>query len=332
MSERVLASSADGGRVDWRLVGGACALVLAAIAFGGQGGALLITEILLMALFASSLNLLMSYGGMVSFGHAAFFGLGAYGLALSVARFDLPVALGLLGGPALAGLLALVYGALCVRLTHIYFAMLTLACGQITFTVLFQWYDFTGGDTGITAFMAPKFGLDERWFAVLVLGVVVACLLALWRLVHAPLGLTIRSVGEDPDRASASGLNPRRVQLTTFVIAGVLAGVAGTLFAVLHGNAFPDYAGLGFTLDSLIMVVLGGLHSFAGGIYGAVIYVLLRTYVPLVVTEWELVVGAILLLVVLWSPEGFAGGLERLKRRLRRARGRAGEPEREGGR
>ncbi|SME91000.1 amino acid/amide ABC transporter membrane protein 2, HAAT family [Tistlia consotensis] len=304
-------------RIDWRIVAAGCLAVLAAIALGGRGGAPLVTEMLLMALFASSLNLLMSYGGMVSFGHAAFFGLGAYGLALAVSRFGLPVAAGLACGPLLAGLLALVFGTLCVRLSHIYFAMLTLACGQITFTVLFQWYDFTGGDTGITGFMAPAFGLDERWFAVVVLGVVVACLLALWRVVNAPLGITIRSVGEDPERVSASGLNPRRVQLTAFVIAGTLAGVAGSLFAALQGNAFPDYAGLGFTLDSLIMVVLGGLRSFGGGLYGAVIYVLLRNYVPLLVTEWELVIGVILLLVVLWSPEGFAGGLQRIGRRLR---------------
>jgi branched-chain amino acid transport system permease protein len=206
-----------------------------------------------------------------------------------------------------------------VRLTHIYFAMLTLACGQIAFTVLFQWYDFTGGDTGLTGFMTSSFGLSATWFGVLVLAVTTAGLLILWRLVHSPLGLTIRAVGNDPHRAAASGSDPRRVQLTAFVISGTLAGIAGMLFSAFHGSAFPDYAGIGFTLDVLIMVVLGGLGAFAAGIYGAVIYTLLRTYIPLFVSEWELVVGLVLLAVVLWSPTGFAGSVQKLARMLGRA-------------
>jgi len=288
------------------------ALVFVLLVLAGQGAALVITDVLIMVLFASSLNLLMSYGGMVSFGHAAYFGLGAYGLALSVAKLGLPVWAGLAAGPLAAALAALVYGALCVRLTHIYFAMLTLACSEITYTVLFQAYDYTGGDTGITSFMAPRLGLDPRAYGVLVLAVVTACLVFLWRVVKSPLGLAIRSVGEQAPRAAALGYNPRRVQHLAFVIAGTLAGVAGTLFAVYHGNAFPDYAGIGFTIDALVMVVIGGLRSFAGGIYGAVIYTLLKTFASRYVTHWELAIGLVLLAVVLASPAGFAGILRRL--------------------
>ena len=278
----------------------------------GPGAALVITEVLIMVLFASSLNLLMSYGGMVSFGHAAYFGLGAYGLALSVAKLGLPVWVGLLAGPLAAALGAFVYGALCVRLSHIYFAMLTLACSEITYTVLFQAYDYTGGDTGITNFMASRLGLDPRAYGVVVLAVVTGCLAFLWRVVKSPLGLAIQSVGEEPHRAAALGYNPRRVQHIAFVLAGTLAGVAGTLFAVYQGNAFPDYAGIGFTIDALVMVVIGGLRSFAGGIYGAVIYTLLKTFASRYITHWELVIGLILLGVVLASPGGFAGMLRRL--------------------
>lgn len=310
-------SAAASGAVQWRLVAPAVlgtALLLAAL---GQGTALVITDVLIMVLFAASLNLLMSYGGMVSFGHAAYFGLGAYGLALPLAKLGLPVWAGLALGPLAAALGALVFGALCVRLTHIYFAMLTLACSEITYTILFQAYDYTGGDTGITKFMAPRLGLDPRLFGALALVVVTACLLALWRMVHSPLGLAIRAVGEEPHRAAALGYAPRTVQLVAFVIAGTLAGVAGTLFAVYQGNAFPDYAGIGFTIDALVMVVIGGLHSFAGGIYGAVIYTLLKTFVSRYVAEWELVIGLILLAVVLASPAGVAGALRRAGRALR---------------
>jgi branched-chain amino acid transport system permease protein len=302
----------------WRPLAAAVIVTLLLLALAGQGAALVITDVLIMVLFASSLNLLMSYGGMVSFGHAAYFGLGAYGFAIAVAKLGIPVGYALALGPAAAGVGALVYGALCVRLSHIYFAMLTLACSEITYTILFQAYDYTGGDTGITNFMSPRFGLDPRWYAVLTLAVVTACLGLLWRVVNSPLGMVIRAVGEDPHRAAALGYNPRSVQLVAFVIAGMLAGVAGTLFAVYQGNAFPDYAGLGFTIDALVMVVIGGLHSFAGGIYGAVIYSLLKTFVSRYVGEWELVVGLILLVVVLVSPAGCAGAVRRVRAMLER--------------
>lgn len=313
-----MSAAAITGIARWRwpaLAIGATVLLLALL---DQGAALVITDVLIMVLFASSLNLLMSYGGMVSFGHAAYFGLGAYGFALSVVKLGMPVWAALAIGPLAAAIGALAFGALCVRLSHIYFAMLTLACSEITYTVLFQAYDYTGGDNGITKFMAPRFGLDPWEFAVLVLAVVVACLALLWRVVNSPLGLAIRAVGEEPGRAAALGYSPRAVQLLAFVIAGTLAGVAGTLFSVYQGNAFPDYAGLGFTVDALVMVVIGGLHSFAGGIYGAVIYTLLKTFASRYVADWELMIGMILLAVVLASPSGCAGAVRRLGGMLRR--------------
>jgi len=204
--------------INFRIVALGAAVALLVIFAGGAGMSLLATEILIMALFASSLNLLMSYGHMVSFGHAAYFGLGAYGFTLAIVRADIPVGLAVFAGPVVATIGGLVFGALCVRLTEIYFAMLTLACGQITFTILFQWYDFTGGDTGVTDFMAPRFGLSEQYYAVFTLAVVILCLMFMWRVIHSPLGLAIRSVGQDRYRAEASGLNPRRIRTTTAII------------------------------------------------------------------------------------------------------------------
>ncbi|MBZ0217528.1 MAG: branched-chain amino acid ABC transporter permease [Fimbriimonadaceae bacterium] len=299
-------------KVSWPLVAIIVAICSSLYLMGGTAISLVLTDMIIMALFASSLNLIISYGGMVSFGHAAFFGLGAYGFTLPIAKFGMMPWFGLVTGPMTALVAALVFGALCVRLTHIYFAMLTLACAEITFTLLFQWYDFTGGDTGITSFMTPKFGLSEEYFGLFVLFVVVIAHLFLWRIVHSPLGIAIRSVGQDPHRADALGLNARRVQLSAFAISGFLAGIAGTLFSIFHANVFPDYAGIGFTLDSLVMVVLGGIGSFGAGIYGAVIYTVLKTYVPLIITQWEFIVGLILLAVVLAMPHGFSGGVNRL--------------------
>lgn len=303
--------------VDWRIVSPALAVVLAINWLAPTSVATLMTEIMIMALFATSLNLLMSFGHMVSFGHAAYFGLGAYGFTLAVTKGGLPPELALVVGPLVAALGGLVFGALCVRLTEIYFAMLTLACAQITYTVLFQWYYFTGGDTGITGFMTPRLGLSEQGFATAVLAVVALSLLALWGIVKSPLGLAIRAVGQDRWRAEALGLGARRVQLVAFVIAAFFAGIAGTLYAVLQGNAFPDYAGLGLTLDGLIMVVLGGLNSFAGGIWGAVIYQVLSAVVSKVIHEWELVLGIVLLAICILAPRGFVGVLARLRGMLK---------------
>ncbi|MCZ8269456.1 MAG: branched-chain amino acid ABC transporter permease [Beijerinckiaceae bacterium] len=283
---------------------------------GGPGVSLVLAEMLILAIFASSLNLLMSYGHMVSFGHAAYFGLGAYGFTLVVTKLGLPVEAALIFGPLIAGLGGLIFGALCVRLTEIYFAMLTLACAQITFTILFQWYNFTGGDTGITGFMPARFGLSEANFSTLCMAVLAICLGLLAWLVSSPLGLAIRSVGQDRWRAEALGLAPRRVQLVAFVLSAVLAGVAGTLFAVFQGAAFPDYAGLSFTLDALIMVVLGGLNSFWGGVLGAIVFVQLKHWAPLITDKWNLLLGIFLLVIVIGLPHGVAGVGGRLARML----------------
>lgn len=287
-------------------------VAVAATLVAGQGIALLATEIAIMALFASSLGFLMNYGGMVSFGHAAYFGLGAYGFALTAAKLGLPLGLAAALGPLTALLGAILFGALCVRLSHIYLAMLTLACSEIVFTVLFQAYDYTGGDNGITNFMKPRFGLAPQTYAAVCIAIVGLCIAFLARVVTSPLGLAIQAVGEEPHRAAALGYNPRLVQLTAFVIAGTLAGIAGTLYAVFHGNAFPDYAGIGITVDALVMVVIGGVKGFYGGVFGAIIYVLLKTFVSRAFAHWELVIGLILIAVVLIFPGGIASLLKQL--------------------
>ncbi|RID92471.1 branched-chain amino acid ABC transporter permease [Gemmobacter lutimaris] len=309
---RALWAAVARASVNWKLLLPLLAGIEAVNRFAPASTSTLLTEVAILALFAASLNLLMSFGHMVSFGHAAYFGLGAYGFTLAVVRAGLPPEAALVVGPLVAALGGLIFGALCVRLTEIYFAMLTLACAQITYTVLFQWYDVTGGDTGITGFMTPRLGLSEAGYASVALWTVALALLALWAIVKSPLGLMIRAVGQDRARAEALGLGARKVQLTAFVIASFFAGIAGTLYAVLHGAVFPDYAGLGLTLDALIMVVLGGLNSFAGGVWGAVIYQLLSSVVPKFIHEWELVLGFVLLAICLMMPRGFVGLLHRL--------------------
>jgi len=295
----------------------------AALVLGGaymllmdSGSVFAVTDILIWVLFAASLNLLISFGGMVSFGHSAFFGLGAYGLALAIFRFSLPLPLAVAAGliTTLAG--ATIYGALCVRLTRIYFSMLTLACAEITFSTIFQWYDFTGGDTGLPRFVEPRLGLSAQHFGLVVLVVVLAGLFWLWRVIRSPLGLAIQAVGENPARARALGINTRAVQFAAFVVAAMMAGVAGMLMALFYGNVFPDYASLTFSIDVLIMVVLGGLHSFAGGIVGAVVYKLIDHLVSKHLMLWQMAIGVVLLMVIIFAPDGVVGIAKRLKVKL----------------
>lgn len=270
-----------------------------------------LTELLIWILFAASLNFLISFGGMVSFGHAAYFGLGSYGFALT-AKAGMPLIMAIMAGPLVATIAAAVYGALCVRLTRIYFAMLTLACAEITYTVIHQWYDLTGGDTGLTQFAPPSLGLSARGFALLALGCCAAGLLVIRRVLDSPLGLVIRSVGENQDRASALGFNPRKVQWIAFIIAGFLAGVAGTLYSAFQGNAFPDYVGTRFSLDAMVMVMLGGLGSFAGPIVGAIAEKGLSSILSHYVAQWQLVMGVILIGIIIYSPHGFWGLMKRV--------------------
>jgi branched-chain amino acid transport system permease protein len=286
------------------------ALLIGVLLMANDVWLLRLTELFIWVLFAASLNFLVSFGGMVSFGHAAYFGLGAYGFALS-AKAGAPLIAALVVGPLVATVAAAVYGALCVRLTRIYFAMLTLACAEITYSVIHQWYDLTGGDTGLTQFAQPSLGLGARGFAILAL---VSCgigLLIIRHVLDSPLGLVIRSVGENQARAGALGFSPRRVQWIAFMIAGFLAGIAGTLYSAFQGNAFPDYVGARFSIDALVMVMLGGLGSFAGPIVGAIAEKSLSAVVSHLVSQWQLVMGVILIVVTVYSPHGVWGVIKR---------------------
>lgn len=295
------------------VVAGALAFVASAsiLALANDVWLMRLTELLIWILFAASLNFLISFSGMVSFGHAAYFGLGCYGFALS-AKAGVPIIVAVMIGPLVATFAAAIYGALCVRLNKIYFAMLTLACAEITYSVIHQWYDLTGGDTGLTQFAPPSLDLGARGFALLVLACCAGGLLVIRLVLNAPLGLVIRSVGENPGRAAALGFSQRQVQWVAFVIAGSLAGVAGTLYSAFQGNAFPDYAGMRFSLAPLVMVILGGLGSFFGPVIGAIVEKGLAGVLSHYVVFWELIMGVVVITVTVYSPHGFWGLIKRV--------------------
>ena len=279
------------------------------------------TEIAIVALFATAFNLLMGFGGMVSFGHAAYFALGAYAAALLVKQAAWPMPLALAASPFAAAAGALFFGFFIVRLTHTYFAMLSLAFAQIVFTVVFKWKSLTGGDDGILNLWPPPALKSPLAYCYFTLAVAGAGMAALRAIVDSPFGYALRAIRENPRRARFIGVNVRRHQLFAFVLSGFFSGLAGGLFAFFNGSVFPDFAYLNKSFEPLVVVLLGGIQSFFGPLAGAVGFKILETFIarqwPVC---WPLFLGSAVVLVVVALPQGFVGLLQRRSWRIRTAR------------
>ena len=281
--------------------------------FSGGYALVLLTDVLVFALFAVSLHFLLGAGGMVSFGHAAYFGLGAYGAALLVLRAGLPMELALILGPLAAAAGAALFGWFCVRLSGIYLAMLTLAFAQIVWSIAFQWDGLTGGSNGLVG-LWPASWLGSRgayYGATLVLCAL--AIAALWRIVASPFGHALRSARDSPLRAEAIGIDVRAQQWTAFIVAGSFAGLAGSLYAFSKGSISPETLSVPRSVDALVMVLLGGVQSLAGPVWGAALFTWLEDSVSREVAYWRAAIGAVILLLVLAFPQGIAGLFKRLR-------------------
>ena len=267
----------------------------------------LVIDLLTAALFAASLHFIMGPAGMHSFGHAAYFGLGAYAAALGVRSLGLPMEVALLLSPVASALGALVFGWFCVRLSGVYLAMLTLAFAQIVWSVIFQWDDFTGGSNGLTGVWPAPWLADKRAYYYLTLALVVLGVLLLRRALFAPFGYALRAGRDSPLRADAIGIDVKRLQWMAFVVAAVFAGLAGALYAFSKGSISPDAVGVGRSVDGLVMVLLGGVQTLAGPIVGAVTFTWLQDAVARNTDYWRALLGGTILLLVLVFPQGIAG-------------------------
>jgi branched-chain amino acid transport system permease protein len=267
-------------------------------------------EIFAFALFAASLRLLMADGGMVCFGHAAYFGLGAYGAAVLLQLAGLPMPAAFALAPLVAALGACLFGYFSVRLSSIYFAMLTLAFAQIVYAVVHQWDDVTGGDNGMLSVWPARWLAAPGRYYYWALAATLLGLLLLRLVTASPFGLTLRAVRDHPRRAEAVGVNIRALQWTAFVVAGFVAGLGGAIFAFLKGSVFPVYTEAPMSVQPLVMVLLGGVGSPAGPLIGATVYKLLDTVITRYTDYWQIVLGTILLLLVLVFPRGIAGILD----------------------
>jgi branched-chain amino acid transport system permease protein len=270
----------------------------------------LLVEMLAFTLFASSLYLLMGGGGLVSFGHAAYFGLGAYGAAILMKQLGLPMPLAFLGAPLVAALAGACFGYFSVRLSSIYFAMLTLAFAQIIYAVVHQWDEVTGGDNGLlSVWPTPWLATPLRYYFVALAATVVGLALLL-RVSASPFGLALRAARDHPRRAEAVGVNIRAHQHLAFVVAAFVAGLGGAIFVYLKGSVFPNYVDAPMSVQPLVMVLLGGVGSPAGPPLGAVVYKLLDTVITRYTEYWQAVLGTILIVLVLAFPRGLVGVLD----------------------
>jgi len=280
-------------------------------------------DLLVAALFAASLHFIMGPGGMHSFGHAAYFGIGAYGAGLLMRAGGLPMEAALVGGPVVAAIGAIVFGWFSVRLSGVYLAMLTLALAQIAWAITYQWDDFTGGSNGLTGVWPATWLSDKQTYYWLALALVALGVWWLRRVLFSPFGYALRAGRDSVLRADAIGINVDRVQWVAFIVAGLVAGLAGTLFAFSKGSISPESMAVGKSIDGLVMVLLGGLHTLAGPVVGAVSFTWLQDLVARNTDYWRALLGGIILLLVLIFPDGIAGGIQKLVRRFRPAKQQA---------
>ena len=323
-------------RIPWALIVFVAALFVPAA--GSRYYTFLVNDMIIWALFATSLNLLVGYTGLVSFGHAAYFGIGAYTTGILMKKAGVSFLLAFPAAGLVAALFALGFGFFCVRLTRIYFAMLTLAFAQIVWAICFKWNEVTGGEQGMPEIPYPDFAWVDRAAALLpflgsyrtsehfyfvTLLLVAVCFVLLRRIVGSPFGRMLATIRENPERAEFIGVNVRRYELAAFVLAGGFAGLAGGLFGIFNRGVFPDFAYWTKSSEVLIMTLLGGMGAFFGPALGAAVLIWLNQQIVSYTEYWPLVLGTILVVLLFVFPGGIAGAAIALRHRLRRRAARA---------
>jgi len=279
----------------------------------GESYVFLTIDFMVMALFALSYNLLLGQAGMLSFGHAAYYGLGAYAVAILQNKYGVPTWLGLATAPAVAALGAWAIGWFSVRVTGMYFAMLTLAFGQLVFTVVLGWYSYTGGDDGLPVSL-PDWLTSATHYYYFCLVVVAVCIALIRTITLSPFGAALRAIRDNRQRATYIGLNVRQFELRVFIVAGAFAGVAGGLRSPLQQMAFPSLLNWSQSADPVLMALAGGMHTFIGPIVGAALFVFTNFAVTSHFEYPLLVFGTLVVLIVLFLPGGIVGSVPRLRK------------------
>ena len=267
----------------------------------------LVALILVTGLLATSLNMVLGFGGMYQFHHAAFYGTGAYVFALMLSKTNLPAFVGMIAAPVAAALLGLLIGWICIRLSKLYFGMLQLSLGSLVWVIVYRWYSFTGGGDGIHGVPVPSLIGSTVGAYYFTLIVALISLAIMYMVVKSPFGRIFQAIRDNPARSEAVGVNVRRHQLVGQVIACFFAGVAGVLFVTVEGSAFPELLFWTLSLEILVMCLLGGWFTFLGPMLGAAIMVTLRSVVGIYTEYWTMILGIIMMLLIFFLPQGVLG-------------------------
>ncbi|SFK26592.1 ABC transporter permease [Falsiroseomonas stagni] len=314
LPEGILSIRAFG--VPERIIAGlAIAAMLAVPVFGDTYMVKVATEVLIFALAAFSLNFLVGNGGIVSFGHAAYFGLGAYAAGLLVTKGGLPMEPALVAAPIAGAAFAALFGFFVVRLSGIYLAMLTLAFAQIAYAVCFQWVEVTGGDNGVVGVWPSAWASSRHVYHYVVAICAILAIIALRRVVYAPFGATLRAARDSEQRADAIGIDVRTHRWLAFTLAGGAAGLAGGLYAFSKGSIDPTLLAIPLSVDFLAMILLGGIQTVMGAVAGAAAFHTIKDIFMPLTDFWRFLLGASIIALVLIFPRGLGGAFAALRGR-----------------
>jgi branched-chain amino acid transport system permease protein len=283
---------------------------------------------LVMAIAALGFNLLLGYTGLLSFGHSAYFGVGAYTVALMVKYLKInSMELFLVGAVVASVIITAVFGIACVRYTRIFFGILTLALSQVLWSLAFKFFWITGGTDGlrvptpvllgVVTGKGDKIAFLATSYYYYVLGVFFLCVALMWVIVNSPFGKALQAIRDNETRASFVGVQIWRYRWVAFLVSGVFTGIAGALWVPLNGLTTPDIMHWTFSGEIVFMTVLGGFRSFAGPIIGAVVFNYLKTFAVGYTVYWQLLLGVVLVVLVLSLPTGIVGSAGRVWARLR---------------
>jgi len=311
----------------WKIMLVVAALLATVIIVPNTGSfiILLVTRALAFAILVMSLDILLGYTGLASLGQAAYLGVGAYATAILATKYHFGLGwdfwLFLLIGTLLGAALAAIFGLLAIRASGVYFLMITLALGQCVWGLAYRWNSLTGGDNGINVRERPKFGgidlANEQTFFFLVLAVFCVSLLLMYTLVRSPFGRSLAGIRERELRMQILGYNTWLHKYIVFIIAGGFGGLSGVLWAHTNGHVSPETVVLTTSVDSLLMVVLGGAGTLVGATIGTAIVFGLREYLSTLVPWWQYVLGGVYVLTILYLPMGLMGLLTRARQRLK---------------
>lgn len=296
------------GGYRWLLLFGLAGVLALSPAFVDDFFLRVLTEVLVLGLFALSLNLLLGLGGITSFGHAAYFGLGAYGAAMLTKYMAIPMEAGLAFSGVVAAIGAAALGAVLMRLSGIYLAMLTLAFAQILYAIAFQWIEVTGGDNGILGVWPSQWASEPATFFYLSLACVLLVVAAIYNLMQSPFGFALRAARDSDMRAAALGIHVKLHRWLAFTIAGAAAGFAGGLYVYSRGNIDPTALSIPISVDALTMSLLGGIYTYFGPLLGAAVLHLAKDFVMPLTDFWRFWLGCGIILMVLLRPGGLLSG------------------------